>query len=76
MLGLREGITACLFDFDGALNQTAKVHAAVRKEMFDAYLRSRAEREGLRGKRAPDTFLAGARALGATPEQSAVFEEA
>ncbi len=30
----------------------------------------------MKGKPAPDTFLAGARALGATPEQAAVFEDA
>jgi beta-phosphoglucomutase family hydrolase len=35
-----------------------------------------AEREGLRGKPAPDTFLAGARALGVAPSQAAVFEDA
>jgi beta-phosphoglucomutase family hydrolase len=35
-----------------------------------------AEREGLRGKPAPDTFLAGARALGVPPTQAAVFEDA
>jgi HAD superfamily hydrolase (TIGR01509 family) len=35
-----------------------------------------AEREHLRGKPAPDTFLAGARALGVTPAQAAVFEDA
>jgi len=33
-------------------------------------------RQGLWGKPAPDTFLAGARALGATPGQAAVFEDA
>ncbi len=33
---------ACLFDLDGVLTQTAKVHAAAWKEMFDAYLRVRA----------------------------------
>ncbi|RZQ59447.1 beta-phosphoglucomutase family hydrolase [Amycolatopsis suaedae] len=31
---------------------------------------------GLRGKPAPDSFLAGAQALGATPAQAAVFEDA
>jgi beta-phosphoglucomutase family hydrolase len=36
------GITACLFDLDGVLTQTAKVHAAAWKEMFDAFLRERA----------------------------------
>jgi beta-phosphoglucomutase family hydrolase len=35
-----------LFDLDGVLTQTAKVHAAAWKEMFDAYLRDRAERTG------------------------------
>lgn len=40
---LPETITACLFDLDGVLTQTAKVHAEAWKEMFDAYLK---EREG------------------------------
>jgi beta-phosphoglucomutase family hydrolase len=35
-----------------------------------------AAREGLRGKPAPDTFLAGARALDVPPAQAAVFEDA
>ena len=35
-----------------------------------------AEREGLAGKPAPDTFLAGARALGVEPAQAVVFEDA
>jgi beta-phosphoglucomutase family hydrolase len=46
MLGLPTGIKACLFDLDGVLTQTAKVHAAAWKEMFDAYLRQRAKRLG------------------------------
>jgi beta-phosphoglucomutase family hydrolase len=33
-------------------------------------------REGLRGKPAPDSFLAGARALGVAPANAAVFEDA
>src|SRR5438445_775639 len=44
MLGLPETVTACLFDLDGVLTQTAKVHAAAWKQMFDAYLRDRAAR--------------------------------
>ncbi len=32
MLGLPEGISACVFDLDGVLNQTAKVHAAAWRE--------------------------------------------
>jgi HAD superfamily hydrolase (TIGR01509 family) len=35
-----------------------------------------AQREGLKGRPAPDTFLAGARALGVAPAQAAVFEDA
>ena len=39
MLGLPDGVTACLFDLDGVLTPTAKVHAASWKQMFDEYLR-------------------------------------
>jgi beta-phosphoglucomutase family hydrolase len=39
-------VTACLFDLDGVLTQTAKVHAAAWKEMFDAFLHTRAAEEG------------------------------
>jgi beta-phosphoglucomutase family hydrolase len=46
MLGLPDGVTACLFDLDGVLTQTAKVHAAAWKQMFDAFLRERAARTG------------------------------
>ena len=35
-----------------------------------------ADREHLKGKPAPDTFLAGARALGVAPGEAAVFEDA
>jgi beta-phosphoglucomutase family hydrolase len=35
-----------LFDLDGVLTQTAKVHAAAWKQMFDGYLRDRAQRTG------------------------------
>ncbi len=38
------GVTACLFDLDGVLTQTAKVHSAAWKQMFDDYLRERARR--------------------------------
>ncbi|PJN22353.1 HAD family phosphatase [Kitasatospora sp. CB02891] len=46
MLGLPDHINAFLFDLDGVLTQTAKVHAAAWKDMFDAFLRSEAERTG------------------------------
>jgi beta-phosphoglucomutase family hydrolase len=39
VLGLPDQITSCLFDLDGVLTKTAKVHAAAWKQMFDAYLR-------------------------------------
>lgn len=48
MLGLPDSVRACLFDLDGVLTQTAKIHAAAWKEMFDGYLRERAERTGER----------------------------
>jgi beta-phosphoglucomutase family hydrolase len=46
MLKLPEGITACLFDLDGVVTQTAKLHSAAWKQMFDEFLRERAERTG------------------------------
>ena len=46
MLDLPEQITACLFDLDGVLTQTAKIHAQAWKEMFDAFLREWSERTG------------------------------
>ena len=46
MLGLPDGTRGCLFDLDGVLTQTAKVHNAAWKQMFDSYLRDRAERTG------------------------------
>jgi beta-phosphoglucomutase family hydrolase len=46
VLGLPDGVKACLFDLDGVLTQTAKVHAAAWKEMFDVFLRDRAARRG------------------------------
>jgi beta-phosphoglucomutase family hydrolase len=46
VLGLPPAIKACLFDLDGVLTQTAKVHAKAWKEMFDEFLRARAEAGG------------------------------
>ena len=43
VLGLPDGMHACLFDLDGVLTQTAEVHAAAWKTMFDDYLSARAE---------------------------------
>lgn len=44
--GLPSHVRACLFDLDGVLTPTAKVHAAAWKEMFDEYLRARARAKG------------------------------
>jgi beta-phosphoglucomutase family hydrolase len=41
VLGLPDHIAACLFDLDGVLTQTAKVHAEAWKQTFDAYLKQR-----------------------------------
>lgn len=47
-LGLPAVVDACLFDLDGVLTKTQKVHAAAWKQTFDDYLRLRAERSGVR----------------------------
>src|SRR6476620_4407130 len=41
MLGLPDGITACLFDLDGVLTKTAVVHERAWKTMFDEILGDR-----------------------------------
>jgi beta-phosphoglucomutase family hydrolase len=46
VLGLPDSVTACLFDLDGVLTQTAKVHDRAWKQTFDDYLRERAARTG------------------------------
>lgn len=46
MLGLPDKIEVLLFDMDGVLTQTAKVHAAAWKQTFDAFLRRHADRTG------------------------------
>jgi beta-phosphoglucomutase family hydrolase len=38
VLGLPDGVRAALFDLDGVITQTAKVHAQAWKQMFDEYL--------------------------------------
>ena len=45
-LSLPSRVQACLFDLDGVITQTAKVHAAAWKEMFDAFLKARADNTG------------------------------
>jgi beta-phosphoglucomutase family hydrolase len=46
MFGLPDGVSACLFDMDGVVTQTASLHAAAWKEMFDDFLRSYAASTG------------------------------
>ncbi|BBZ27400.1 hypothetical protein MMAD_16950 [Mycolicibacterium madagascariense] len=46
MLGLPEHVTACLFDLDGVLTDTASVHRTAWKAMFDEFLRQRADASG------------------------------
>jgi beta-phosphoglucomutase family hydrolase len=41
-VNLPSAIRACLFDLDGVLTDTASLHAAAWKEMFDTFLRQRA----------------------------------
>jgi beta-phosphoglucomutase family hydrolase len=46
MLGMPPNVRAFLFDLDGVLTKTAVVHAEAWKQMFDAFLRARAEATG------------------------------
>jgi beta-phosphoglucomutase family hydrolase len=46
VLGLPDGIRGCLFDLDGVLTKTAKVHDAAWKQMFDGFLRGWSKRTG------------------------------
>jgi len=46
MLTLPDRVTTCLFDLDGVLTQTAKIHARAWKDMFDEFLRNWAARHG------------------------------
>jgi len=43
---LPDTVTACLFDLDGVLTDTASVHSRAWAEMFDGYLRRRAGETG------------------------------
>src|SRR5438093_400883 len=43
VVGLPEAITACLFDLDGVLTDTARIHAEAWKTMFDDFLARRGD---------------------------------
>ena len=55
-----DGIRACLFDLDGVLTQTSRVHAAAWKQMFDAFLLDWSRRTGepFRPFEVPDDYAA------------------
>src|SRR5919106_5088997 len=42
----RHAFNAAILDMDGVITQTAKLHARAWKQLFDAYLAQRAQREG------------------------------
>jgi beta-phosphoglucomutase family hydrolase len=46
VLGLPPFVTACLFDLDGVLTQTALVHNAAWKQTFDTFLRAWSDQHG------------------------------
>jgi beta-phosphoglucomutase family hydrolase len=46
VLGLPSQVTACLFDLDGVLTQTALVHNAAWKQTFDAFLQTWSAQHG------------------------------
>ena len=46
MIGLPDGVKACLFDLDGVLTDTAAVHNRAWKQTFDEFLRRRADASG------------------------------
>jgi beta-phosphoglucomutase family hydrolase len=46
VLGLPDGVTACLFDLDGVLTNTAAVHNVAWKRAFDEFLQARADADG------------------------------
>jgi beta-phosphoglucomutase family hydrolase len=46
MLGLPDGVIACLFDMDGVVTKTAVVHDAAWKEMFDGFLKDWSPKHG------------------------------
>ena len=46
VLGLPPQVTACLFDLDGVLTQTALVHNAAWKQTFDTFLQAWSQQHG------------------------------
>jgi len=48
VLGLPDAVRGCLFDLDGVITKTAKVHDAAWTEMFDSFLRDWSSATGTR----------------------------
>lgn len=69
--GLRRAVVSSSANCQAVLE--AAGIAGLFEERIDAIV---AKRDGLQGKPAPDTYLAGASAVGVKPEQAAVFEDA
>jgi len=90
-LGYQPRRARVAFDLDGGLIQTASVHAAAWKEMFDDYLRVKSQRHGetfvpfdpvadydtyVDDKPTPDAYLAAAPGVGVAAAEAAGFEDA
>jgi beta-phosphoglucomutase family hydrolase len=69
--GLRRAVVS------SSANTRHVLEVAGIRDLFEAIVDGNTiSEQGLHGKPAPDTFLAGARELGAAPAQAAVFEDA
>jgi beta-phosphoglucomutase family hydrolase len=65
---------AVIFDLDGVVTQTAAVHAAAWKRLFDAYLAERAARTGASPGGAGDTAGGANDAAGSSPDALRPFD--
>lgn len=61
MLGLPDGVTACLFDLDGVLTDTAAVHDKAWKATFDPFLVARGDERPFDPRADYDAYVDGKR---------------
>lgn len=61
MLGLPDGVTACLFDLDGVLTDTAAVHDKAWKATFDPFLVARGDMQPFDPRADYDAYVDGKR---------------
>lgn len=61
MLGLPDGVTACLFDLDGVLTDTAAVHDKAWKATFDPFLAARGDNRPFDPRADYDAYVDGRR---------------